>query len=68
MERDEKKAVHFYQLAAMGGNVASRFQLGAYETNDTAGLSRTIEHWKIAAGAGFELALDKSNNCLYLMR
>ena len=67
MEMDKKKAVHFYQLAAMGGDVASRFNLGVYEKIDTAaGVSRAIEHFKIAAGAGFEPALDKIERLLVL--
>ena len=64
VERDEKKAVHFYQLAAMGGDVISRFNLGVHEKDDMAGMSRAIAHWKIAAGAGFELALDNIEQLL----
>lgn len=57
VEKNEKKAFHFNQLAAMGGDVTSRFNLGVQCARIR--MEDTIEHWKIAAGAGFELALDK---------
>jgi len=55
LEKDERKALHYSQLAAMGGDVTARFNLGV----SCARMEDTIEHWKIAAGSGFELALDK---------
>ena len=57
VEKDEKKAFHFYQLAAMGGDVTSRFNLGVQCARLR--MEDTIEHWKISAGAGFEFALEK---------
>ena len=53
VERDEKKADHYDELAAMGGHVTARHNLGVFE--DHAGnWDRAIKHWLIAAGDGYD--------------
>ena len=51
MERDNKKADNYFELAAMIGNVIARHNLGAseYEKSDW---DRAFKHWLIAAGGG----------------
>ena len=51
VERDEKKANHYYELAAMGGNSMARHNLGAFEWR-AGNWKRAIKHCMIAAGAG----------------
>ena len=51
VERDNKKADHYYELAAMQGSVYARHNLGCDE--DHAGnWDRAIKHYMIAAGGG----------------
>ena len=52
VERDEKKAKDYYELAAMGGSVYARHSLGNAEWR-TGNWDRAIKHWLIAAGAGY---------------
>jgi TPR repeat protein len=52
VERDEKKAKHCYELAAMGGNVQARYNLGNSELR-AGNLDRAIkQHWLLAARGG----------------
>ena len=52
VERDERKAEHYYELAAIRGHVAASYNLGVFE--DHAGnWDRAIKHWLIAAGGGY---------------
>ena len=51
MERDNKKANHYYELAAMGGEVYARHNLGNSEAH-AGNLDRALKHYKIAAGDG----------------
>ena len=51
MEPDEKKAIHYYQLSAMRGDVAARYNLGMYAA--IAGdFRRAVRHYAISAAAG----------------
>ena len=51
VERDNKKANHYYELAAMGGVVKARLALGLFE--DQAGnMDRALKHYMVAAGTG----------------
>ena len=56
VERDIEKAKHYYELAAMGGHVKARFNLGVLEKN-AGNMSRAVKHWMIAAGAGYDKSL-----------
>ena len=51
VERDDKKAEHYFEQAAMGGNVAARHNLGVFEY-EKSNLDRAIKHFMIAAGDG----------------
>ena len=56
VERDKKKAVH-YELAAMGGHVRARHNLGAIEFN-AGNMDRAVKHHMIAAGSGYNVSLE----------
>ena len=51
VERDEKKANRYHELAAISGDVAARHNLGCDE-DDAGNWDRAIKHYMIAAGAG----------------
>ena len=53
VERDNKKADHYYELAAMGGHVIARYNLGCIEAAQANNWDRAIKHWLIAAGDGY---------------
>ena len=57
VERDEKKAVHYYELAAVGGCVEARHNLGALEFN-AGNMDRALKHDMIAAGCGDNDSLE----------
>ena len=52
VERDEKKAMHYFELAAMGGDTGARHNLGALEFN-AGNMDRALKHDMIAAGSGY---------------
>ena len=53
---DEKKATHYYKLAAIGGNVNARYNLGFNE--EAAGnTNRALKHYMIAVEGGKDNAL-----------
>ena len=58
VERDEKKAVHYFELAAMGGHVKARHYLGALEGR-AGNHGRAVKHFMIAAGFGYIAALEQ---------
>jgi TPR repeat protein len=51
VEKDKKKAKHFYELAAIGGDVGSRHNLGVFECQ-VGNMGKAIKHFNIAAGFG----------------
>ena len=51
VERDEKKAKHYSELAAMRGHVKARHNLGVLELN-AFNMDRALKHFMIAAGCG----------------
>ena len=52
VERDDKKANHYYELAAMGGCVVkARHNLGCSEAH-AGNWDRALKHWMISAGSG----------------
>ena len=57
VEVDKKMAIHYYELAAMGGDMQARHNLGCIEgrarNND-----RAKKHWILAARAGMKESLD----------
>ena len=56
-EVDKKKAKHYYELAAMGGNVEARHCLGILE-GKAGNYHRAFKHTTIAARTGHTEALD----------
>jgi len=58
VERDEKKAKYYWELAAIGGGVHARQKLGIVEWR-AGNACRSMKHYMIAAGAGFEPSLQK---------
>jgi len=55
---DKKKALHNYELAAMGGNTTARYNLGVNE--EVAGnMDRAIKHYMIAARGGYNLSMKR---------
>ena len=51
VERNEKKAIHYYQLAAMRGNSFARHNLGDLE-KETGNTDRALKHFMIAVESG----------------
>jgi len=51
VDRDMKKAEHYYELAAMGGDIDSRLLLGALEQN-AGNTNRAIKHYMIGVRGG----------------
>ena len=51
INRDKKKALHYYELAAMGGHIEARYRLGALE-EDAGNIDRALRHYMIAVRNG----------------
>ena len=62
VERDEKKAKYYYELATMGGDVPARHNLGCIE-EEAGNMSRAVKHWMIGAGAVFDDSLKEIREC-----
>ena len=58
VEVDQKKARHFYELAAMNGNVGARHNLGCVEL-EAGNEQRAYKHVILSARAGDKNSLDK---------
>ena len=58
VEEDEKKAIHYYELAAMGGCAVARYNLGIKEMK-AFNEDRALKHFMIAAKGGDANALKK---------
>jgi TPR repeat protein len=57
VEREEKKAIHYWELAAIGGVDRARYNLGAYEYK-AGNMDRALKHFMIAVGSGDNDALN----------
>ncbi|KAK1747151.1 hypothetical protein QTG54_002495 [Skeletonema marinoi] len=67
VKKDEEKAVHYERLAAMKGHVISRWNLGNHEKDKgitKVNVSNAVKHWKIAAMAGWDHAMDHIEDML----
>ena len=53
---DEEKARYYYEIAAIGGSVLSRHNLGYFES-EAGNMKTATKHFMIAAGAGYDLSL-----------
>ena len=51
VEVDNKKVIHHWQIAAIGGHEMARYQLGGTEYND-GNMSLAMKHFKIGARSG----------------
>ena len=51
VERDEKKAEYYFELAAMGGNVTARKNLGVAEY-EAGNMDKALKHFMIAVRGG----------------
>jgi len=58
LERDEKKGIHYYEIAAMKGSSASRFGLGLFEGR-SGNMDRALKHFMIAVKCGDNTSLEK---------
>ena len=58
MEIDKQKAQHYWELAAMNGDVDARYNLGCVEGN-AGNHTRSLKHFILAAKAGFKMSLDE---------
>jgi len=57
VEVDKEKAEHYYELAAMAGDVLARFVLGIMEGR-ACNYDRALKHWMIAVKGGNVQSLD----------
>ena len=58
VERDKKKAVHYFELAAMEGDVNARGCLGVYEAR-AGKMDRALRHFMISIRGGDNKSLEK---------
>jgi hypothetical protein len=57
VEKDEKKQLHHFEEAAIGGHPFARYNLGAIEWNNGRD-ERAVKHWIIAANLGCDRSLE----------
>ena len=57
VEVDKKKANHYWELAAMGGNLIARHNLGCAEEK-AGNIDRAYKHFILAARAGYKISLE----------
>eukprot|EP00956_Cyclotella_meneghiniana_P031631 scaffold83626_cov28-Cyclotella_meneghiniana.AAC.2 len=57
VERNTKKAVHHWQIAAMTGSMFARHNLGIVEAGN-GNIQRSLKHFMIAARCGYQESLD----------
>ena len=62
VERDMKKARYYFELAAMGGDVDARQNVGVFEAR-AGNYDRAVKHWMISAEAGDDDSLEKIRKC-----
>ena len=62
VERDEKNAKHYYEIAAMGGDVEARHNLSILE-EELGNMNRAEKHYMIAAMAGYDKSLKSIRVC-----
>jgi TPR repeat protein len=57
VEKDEKKQVYHLEVAAIGGHVLARHNLGCHEGNNGR-MERAVKHFTIAANMGYDKAMQ----------
>jgi len=55
---DKKKALYYYELAAMGGDEFARYNLGIKEMN-AGNIDRALKHFMIAVRCGFNISVER---------
>jgi len=58
VQEDEKKATHYFELAAMGGDAMARHSLACLE-GKSGNTDRALKHFMILARGGLSTSLDK---------
>ena len=58
VEIDKEKAIHYFELAAMGGDVIARNNLGATNQNE-GNMDRALKHWMIAVRSGHNNSVSR---------
>ena len=61
-KRDAKNAKYYYELAAMGGDVCARHNLGILEKR-AGNTTRAMKHFMISAAAGHDESLKEIREC-----
>ena len=59
-EIDKKKAIHYYELAAMQGSVKARYNLGVEEEQANGNMDRALKHYMIAVRGGYSNAVKEA--------
>ena len=62
VERQDAKAIYYYELAAMRGDVDARYNIVIFEAR-AGNENRAVKHWMIAAGAGHDESLKAIREC-----
>ena len=57
-----KNAKHYWELAAIGGDVVARHNIGLLEEK-AGNMNRAVKHWMIAARAGWDKSLESIREC-----
>jgi len=57
VEIDKKKAIHYYELSAMGGDAVARNNLGNREL-DAGNMDRALKHYMISVRGGYSESLE----------
>ena len=65
VQEDKKKGNHHLEIAAIGGHVQARYNLGIMERKG-GNHHRAMKHWIISANAGYDGSLNKVQ-CGYMM-
>ena len=58
MEKDERKANRYYELAAIKGDVGARYNLATNEKS-AGNMNRALKHYMIAVVSGDSISLNK---------
>ena len=59
---DKKKAKHYFELAAMAGDLSARHNLAGVEA-EAGNYQRSMKHSILAAKAGYEESMDQVKQC-----
>ena len=59
VEINKKKAFHYWELAAIGGDLEARTNLGTREEKELGNMDRALKHYIIAVGGGYAKPLKK---------